>query len=269
MKPIEIIKNAFSQNRLSHAYLVSGLPGSGKTAFVRSVAAFLLCENKQHHQPCGSCKQCLLMQANNHPDFIVVVPEEKSHTIKINQIRDVSEKLSQTAHGGGYQVVMIAPADAMPVQAANALLKTLEEPNGKAILFLVDDQKSMIPATIRSRCQQLLFSSKKNELSWMQQHQALRDEIDAHMKKIASRQINAIAFPMSWLKIPLSDILDQMMVIIHRIAQSQSVSDSKSILLHQMMQALLEKKSFISKGINLNQQLCLESLMIEWERYVH
>lgn len=269
MEPIEIIKNAFSQNRLSHAYLVSGLPGSGKTAFVKSAAAYLLCENKKQNKPCEMCKQCLLMQANNHPDFIAVIPEEKSHSIKINQIRDVTEKLSRTAHGSGYQVVMIAPADAMPVQAANALLKTLEEPNGKVILFLVDDQKSILPATIRSRCQQLHFSSKKNESVWMQQHQALREEIDSHMKKIALRQIDAIAFPMSWLKIPLSDIVDQMMVIVHRIAQSQSTSDEKSVLLHQFMQTLLEKKSFISKSINLNQQLCLESLMIEWERYVH
>src|SRR3990167_3314227 len=168
-----LLKNAFAQNRLSHAYLLSGIAGLGKTDFARKFAVFLLCEKKSS---CGVCRGCMLMQANNHPDFIWIAPEEKSHTIKIDQIREMSFKLSHTAHSSDYKVVVIAPADAMPVVAANALLKTLEEPSGKTIIFLIDDQKSVLPATILSRCQKIVFSSNHIDLRLHNNALTLRDE---------------------------------------------------------------------------------------------
>lgn len=153
-----LLQQAFQQDRLSHAYLLSGIAGLGKTEFAKQFAQFLLCDTNNN---CGNCRSCKQMQANTHPDFIFIAPEEKNHSIKIDQIRELGEKLSRTAHHSGYQVVVISPADAMPVQAANALLKTLEEPTGKVIIFLVDNQKSILPATIMSRCQKIFFNKGK------------------------------------------------------------------------------------------------------------
>lgn len=208
----QLMQTTFAQNRLSHAYLLSGISGIGKTDFAREFATFLLCNNNGSAggslrvKACGTCHHCHLMQANNHPDFMLIKPEEKSTVIKIDQIREMSLKVSQTAHAGGYQIVVISPADAMPVQAANALLKTLEEPNGKIIIFLIDDQKSVLPATIISRCQKIFFSSDQVDLRLYNNALTLRDELLTHLEKIIDRKINSTTFNPTWLKIKLETL---------------------------------------------------------------
>ncbi len=276
------LQNAFLQNRLSHAYLLSGIPGIGKTDFAKQFSQFLLCEN---NKSCGICRACKHMAADTHPDFMLVKPEEKSHAIKIDQIRLMSEKLSKTAHDGGYQIVIISPADAMPVQAANALLKTLEEPAGKVILFLIDDQKSILPATIISRCQTLFFSGDHIDLRKYNNELLLRDQLLNHFEHISVRRVNPIAFDLAWLKIPLENLLQLFILFCVDISRLQFKADIKNIInadkheklekisikispssLQKFIEKLLEKKLFISKGINLNQQLCLEDIFIEWEK---
>src|SRR3990167_4382358 len=147
---------AFHQNRLSHAYLLSGIAGLGKTQFAKMFAQFLLCQRSsevstQAVNPIScSCQSCKKFLAGTHPDFLLISPHEKTHAIKIEQIRALSQQISRTAHAGGYQVVVISPADAMPVAAANALLKTLEEPSGNVVIFLIDDQTHPLLPTIAS-----------------------------------------------------------------------------------------------------------------------
>ena len=263
-------------------YLLWGISGLGKTNFAREFAVFLLCEN---NTACRKCRGCLLMHADNHPDFILIKPEEKSHSIKIDQVREMSQKLAQTAHAGGYQIVVISPADAMPVQAANALLKTLEEPSGKIIIFLIDDQKSMLPATILSRCQKIFFSSDHIDLRLQNNDITLRDQLLNHLDLIQARRVNSITLNPAWLKITLENIFQQLILLCVDISRIQLSVDKKYIInydvyeklskiaskmssmsLQQLMEKLLEKKLMISKGINLNQQLCLEDIFIEFEK---
>lgn len=277
-----LLKNAFAQNRLSHAYLLSGMPGVGKTDFAKQFATLLLCEK---NSMCGHCRACLLMQAGSHPDFLLIRPEEKSRSIKIDQIREMSDKVSRTAHAGGYQVVIISPADAMPVPAANALLKTLEEPNGHVVIFLIDDQKNNLPATIVSRCQKLFFSGDHIDLRLYNDEFTLRDQLLLHLEKITERKINAIALNPNWLKIELASIFQQLLLIASDISRVQLHSDKNKIINHdcydkikkiasmtsveklqEFISKCFEKKLLISKNINLNQQLCLEDIFIEWER---
>jgi DNA polymerase-3 subunit delta' len=279
------LHDAFLQQRLSHAYLLSGIKGLGKTALARAFAALLLCEQ---HTACQHCHGCILMRAESHPDFIMVSPAEKSQTIKIDQIRAIREKLSQTAHEGGYQVVIIAPADAMLTQAANALLKTLEEPTGQVVIFLIDDQKSALPATIVSRCQKIFFSSHGLDLQGQAQDMKRRDQLLAVLEKIACESANPVALVPPFLNTDNTAIVDSLILLCADIARVQHQVDAcymiykdkqacceqiakkiTPIALQYFMDKLLDKKSMITRNIHLNQQLCLEDIFIAWEHYVY
>jgi DNA polymerase-3 subunit delta' len=141
--------------RLPHALMLRGLRGLGKAAFAQRLAAILLCESSP--PPCDECRGCRLMAAGNHPDFLKVQPEEDKQTIGIDQIRALIDRLVLTTRYQGYKMVIVDPAEAMTPQAANTLLKTLEEPPGAALFILVAHQSGLLPATIRSRCQTLEF----------------------------------------------------------------------------------------------------------------
>ena len=309
-KQFDLLQDAFRQDRLSHAYLLSGASGLGKTDFARAFGTFLLCDNKTSIA-CGSCRSCKQCNADTHPDLMMITPEEKSTIIKIDQIRELSEKLSQTAHSGGYQVVIMSPADSMPVQAANALLKTLEEPSGKIIIFLIDDQKCPLPLTIYSRCQKIPFSAdEKNALSWLKKTMpneknidilfrlsghaplavkklsenhflSLRDEILNHLDNIFFRQANPIAPVVNWAKQDVNRVLTILLLLCVDISRRQNNTDPEYILnldqlpkiekiakkispeaLHQWIDLINEKKLFLSRGINLNMQLCLEDVLV-------
>lgn len=160
------ITAAIQQNRLPHALLLSGQNGLGKKEFATQVAQQVLCETKAN---CGHCRSCQLFQAGNHPDFFSVTPEEDSKSIKIDQIRELIASLNQTAQQGGYQVAVIYPAESMNTAAANALLKTLEEPAGSVLLMLVSHQVGSLPLTILSRCQSIKFQAAFDEstIAWV------------------------------------------------------------------------------------------------------
>lgn len=155
------------QQRLPHALLLSGVAGLGKLAFAEQFAQYLLCKAVVTDQACGQCSGCRLILATNHPDLLRIVPEESGKNIKIDQIREMILTLSQTAQRAGHLVAIIAPAEALNKAAANALLKTLEEPAGKAVLLLVSHQPGALPATVISRCQQIQFTGTTGANTWL------------------------------------------------------------------------------------------------------
>jgi len=145
-----------ARDRMPHALMLSAQPGMGKGALAGAIAGLLLCEERTPGQAaCGRCPGCTRLQAGTHPDFLLVQPEEDSSVIKVDAIRELGEKLALSSHRGGYQVAVLAPAEAMNLNAANSLLKTLEEPSDNTVLVLVCTRPARLPATIRSRCQQL------------------------------------------------------------------------------------------------------------------
>src|SRR6185503_642307 len=105
-----------------------------------------------------------------HPDLTRIVPIEESKQLRIEQVRELGEELSLTSHQGGYKVGILSPADSMNRFAANALLKTLEEPPARTLLILVASQPSRLPATILSRCQKLKVRAptRAESLEWLQ-----------------------------------------------------------------------------------------------------
>ena len=177
--------SALDGGRMGHALLLTGPARLGKRAVAERLAQRALCQARAAGgEPCGTCRSCTLFQSRSqsdpveerpggelahpfgrpgHPDAWLVGYEyndkaRKSRTeITIEQIRALSEKLSLTPQLGGAQVAIIEPADAMNRSACNGLLKTLEEPQPGRYVWLVTADPARLPATIRSRCQQLAF----------------------------------------------------------------------------------------------------------------
>ena len=153
---LQTLVDVLARNRLPHGLLVTGQPGTGKAAFASILAQLLLCEARDGHAaPCGKCTACIQFQAGTHPDCFSVAPEEDSQVIKVDQVRELGEQLALSSHRAGFKVAIMNPAEAMNINAANSLLKTLEEPSDNTLLVLVSTRPAWLPATIRSRCQQL------------------------------------------------------------------------------------------------------------------
>lgn len=142
------------RQRHAHAYLLHGPAGIGKRALAERLAGVLLCTAPAADGACGRCKSCLLLQAGSHPDFFELQPEDADKPIRVDQVRELVDFVAQTAQLGGRKLVLVEPAEAMNLNAANALLKSLEEPSGDTVLLLVSHQPSRLLPTIKSRCQQ-------------------------------------------------------------------------------------------------------------------
>ncbi|SHE65017.1 DNA polymerase-3 subunit delta' [Microbulbifer donghaiensis] len=156
--------------RCPHALLISGQAGLGKRRFAEAFAALILCEQPREGLACGRCRGCRLWQAGSHPDFLRVEPEKPGGPLKVEQIRQLGAFVGRTSGRGGARVVWLAPAEAMNVNAANALLKNLEEPAASVIFLLITDSPSGLLPTIRSRCQSIGFPAPGEEsaLRWLE-----------------------------------------------------------------------------------------------------
>ncbi len=161
------LRAARAAGRFPSALLIHERRGAGGEALGLLAAALALC--REEHAPCGRCRDCRWLAAGQHPDFMRIAPAADARVIRVEQIRELSEQLALTAHGGGASVALIAPADAMNANAANALLKTLEEPRAGATLILLTSMPSALPATVVSRCQQLRVPapSRAAAIAWL------------------------------------------------------------------------------------------------------
>lgn len=168
---------ALDAGRLGHGLLFQGPARLGKFAVAERLAQRVLCTGREAGgDPCGQCRGCQLLAAGTHPDYqrISFGPTRDGTKLRteivIEQIRRLSEQMALTPQYGGAQVVIIDPADAINSAAANALLKTLEEPVPGRYLWLISAQPNRLPATIRSRCQKLEFRlpTRADALGWLQ-----------------------------------------------------------------------------------------------------
>ena len=153
------LSDARKDGRLPHALLLTGPQGLGKAAFAKRLSNALVCGSSDADgNACGTCGSCRLSSAGSHPDQHLLAPEEAGKMIKIDAVRALTAKSVLAAQDGGFRVFMISPAEAMNRAAANALLKTLEEPVARSVLVLVSSFPHRLPATIRSRCQIVKFT---------------------------------------------------------------------------------------------------------------
>ncbi|HIE5937394.1 TPA: DNA polymerase III subunit delta' [Pseudomonas aeruginosa] len=225
----------------AHAYLLYGPAGIGKRALAEHWAAQLLCQRPAAAGACGECKACQLLAAGTHPDYFVLEPEEAEKPIRVGQVRDLVGFVVQTAQLGGRKVVLLEPAEAMNVNAANALLKSLEEPSGDTVLLLISHQPSRLLPTIKSRCvqqacplpgaaaslewlaralpdepaealEELLALSGGSPLTAQRLHgQGVREQraqVVEGVKKLLKQQIAASPLAESWNSVPLPLLFD-------------------------------------------------------------
>lgn len=301
--------------RLAHALLLNGPAGLGKGLFARRLANLLVCEQGAGADaPCGHCRACLLVKAGSHPDIKYIEPEETGKQLKVEQIRTLGSSSVLTAQGAGYRVFIIDPADAMNVAAANALLKTLEEPVPSALLILVSSQPHRLPATIISRCQRVTFQPPvtADGLAWLAGQGVERERAGrllgltgqapyAALSADASGLLEThdpaqeaffallqgrgdpLALAQSWKGEQLDRLLAWLVLWLNDLLQLQA-SASPVRLFSVRDQAHLQS---LSKGLdskrlyryldqiqemrrqlarNLNPELILESLLLEWAR---
>jgi DNA polymerase-3 subunit delta' len=173
------LRAAHAAGRLSHAILIHAPPGVGGEWLAAWVARLALCAN-QSNAPCDTCPSCRRVLELQHPDLTLVSPEEDSQQIRIEQVRALAEGLALTSHEGRAKVAILTPADARNPFAANALLKTLEEPPPASVLILVAAQPSRLPPTVRSRCQRLRLAAppRAESVQWLERHLGAGDWAD-------------------------------------------------------------------------------------------
>lgn len=152
-KPIAILKSAMAKDRIAHAYLFYGMDGIGKKTTASVFARALNCGG--FDPPCDTCASCRKAEHKNHPNIITVQAEGQN--IKIGAVKEIQARMTFRP-GEGRRVFILREADRMNAAAANALLKTLEEPSAGNILLLTTARPHALPLTILSRCQHLRFS---------------------------------------------------------------------------------------------------------------
>ncbi|GGC72357.1 DNA polymerase III subunit delta' [Marinobacter halophilus] len=156
------VQQRLAQDRLPHALLIVGERGVGKRDWAQAVAGLLLCASPVHRETgvrvaCGHCKQCELVAADSHPDLRVYAPV-KSRMVKVDQIRALSSFAVASPQVAHHKVIIVDRADQLNINAANALLKTLEEPLADVTLLLLQESGRPVLPTIRSRCQALTIA---------------------------------------------------------------------------------------------------------------
>ncbi|WP_378951265.1 DNA polymerase III subunit delta' [Pelosinus sp. sgz500959] len=151
---IKMLRQMESSGRVPHALLLTGPSGIGKFMVGSVLATALLCMSSES-RPCGSCQSCVHMSRGTHPDFLTIRPD--GTTIKIEQIRALQHEVALAPYVSLKRVCIIDGAELMTTQAANSILKTLEEPIGDIVFILLSANRQLLLTTIISRCMMLVF----------------------------------------------------------------------------------------------------------------
>ena len=156
----ELLIKTVQANKVSHSYMFYGIEGIGKYLFAKEFANMILCNNNSDKKPCNECKSCIEIKSNNHPDYYEINVEE--NTIKIEQIRLMQAKIIEKPIISNKKVYIINNADTMTKEAANCLLKTLEEPPEYVCIILIVANENALLNTIKSRCTKISFKPIEN-----------------------------------------------------------------------------------------------------------
>ncbi len=195
-------RESLSSDRKPQAVILSGEPGMGKSTLLKQIIADLLC--RKDTPACGECQNCRLNQQGHHPDVDRLVPE--NNLIKVKMIRSLTDFFVSTPHCSDHKLAVIESAHLMNPASANALLKVLEEPPTRGLLFLVTDSKHRLMPTIKSRCISLDVHLDQSDLddlaNWLQQN------ISANPQSVNDALLLCDHQPFTALKLLESEQLD-------------------------------------------------------------
>lgn len=288
------------QDRLPHALLLHARAGFGLEDFAKLLAHYCLCQPTaaKETMPCGRCAACKLFSSGNHPDFVLL--DGAANRIKIEHVRQLDEFIYSSSHSGSYRVVLINQADSMTVQAANSLLKSLEEPPAKCLFFLVTYWPSRLLVTIRSRCQEvrLAVPSDQSMIAWLAESAGIdRDQAQEWLELYNHRPLHALQAlgnqsddPMLDKKSFFTDVKACILDTDLFLPTVEKWHKQQAELVHQWLLELLsmdfkeqvkkggktaeldrlyrlydrQSKRYLQLGNNLNPRLHLESALTEW-----
>lgn len=289
------ISAARAAGRLPHAILLTGPPGLGKAEFARRLSDALVCTVPDGAgDACGQCAACRQSRAGSHPDQHLLAPEAPGKMIRIDAVRELSARSVLAAQDGGYRVFRIEPADAMNRAAANALLKTLEEPVSRSVLVLTSSHPHRLPATIRSRCQSIRFgvpavdevktwlagqvndtdvdallaisggaplrALQAMEQGWIDDSHRLADDLEA----LKGRRVNPLQVVEKWEARPLSLLLDALKRVLNDLVRLGNGLEERR-LYHPALGARLQS---LGQGIDLRQLYGLADELFELDREI-
>ena len=266
-EPLSTLELAHQRQRLGHAILIAGPPGVGKRVLARALSRTLIDESGH--------------LSDGHPDFHWVEPAEGKVNVSVDQIRGVCGQLALTSHAGGSKVAIVFPAEAMTLSAANALLKTLEEPTSRTYLLLISHQPGRLPATIRSRCQTYAIASPSlaQAVGWLNEQapgkasdwpsllrygggpfaaleladrefDKFNSELQSEMKAISIGESDPVKVAQRWVKGDVLQCLDwlgrELKAMIKNLARGNEITDWGRATLHNMasnsrMRILIER----------------------------
>lgn len=225
-RPLRILRRAIEAGRIPHAYLFTGMEGIGKRLVALNMAKALNCSD-QGGEACDHCRSCERMDKGVHPDLILINPA--GETIKIGQVRELQQSIAFKPFEARWRMIIMDGAERMTREAANAFLKTLEEPPAGTTIVLCATTVEALPATVLSRCQRIRF----NPLSLEEVKKVLIDRLPADEIDILAPQAGGSpgrALGMDWKEVAevkgalpsaLSPSLNRRLQVAQELAQQE------------------------------------------------
>jgi len=282
-KQWEFLKNKFESSRLSHAYLFTGEEGIGKKLFAKEFIKFVNClpnAGSRPEKPCQNCANCGMVERESFPDLKVIKKNLGKGEIGISQIREAQKFLSYKSYYGFLKALVVDGADKMNQEAQSCFLKTLEEPKGKTILFLIVSKPDILLPTIRSRCQVIRFLKPANfsqNTEKSEREKKILKELSAVMGLDLSekfkyvKSLSAHGNPASgadYAKQEISEIIEVLQKHFRRLLLNKILSNSdmpKKYSVSKIKQVLKLTEEIGNKlnFTNANPKLALEVLLME------
>src|SRR3990167_3697788 len=275
----------FAQSKIAQAYLFIGSKHSFLNDFVRQLIGNILCGSEL--KSCGKCKSCRMYADAAHPDISYITLEENSNSIKIDEIRNLQIDVFQTPQCGKYRMIVINPAERLNMQAANALLKILEEPPEHTVFVLVADCLNNLPLTIISRCRRYFFNDHVEIDSYIELAKdypnseeraslfAAKDNIIARLNDVVVDELSFASVANEWTDYKIENIIWFLYLITAEAIKYLLLPDNKydanfikfansqniAKLYNQidLLNAYIGKSQ---KNIVLNQTLALEKILL-------
>ena len=208
---------------LHHAFLIGGKEGVGKKHFSLLLSQLILCKEKNENMPCNTCQSCKLFNSSNHPDFYTIKLEEGKKKISINQIKELQTNFYESSFLNGNKIFLIEYAEFLSRDAADSLLKILEEPPKNTYFIITSDRAKQLSATIQSRCSEVFISnpSTKEIEGWLNQENTSNGDLELALNLASGR-------PLKIKELLDDNILDSRNGFISEI--SQLIKQGKNII---------------------------------------